>query len=53
MGEHAVGLEIGEEAKRLTFEDLEAEEVARRTGKIPQYVFHGERGSEPRGGRRS
>ena len=24
MGEHALGLEIGEEAKRLTFEDLEA-----------------------------
>jgi hypothetical protein len=23
MGEHALGLEIGEEAKRLTFEDLE------------------------------
>jgi hypothetical protein len=24
MGEHALGLEIGDEAKRLTFEDLEA-----------------------------
>lgn len=24
MGEHVLGLEIGDEAKRLTFEDLEA-----------------------------